>query len=153
MKIKSIDELSIENKENYDRLIKYLMNAAMFDYHIGVEFTNQLPPLAPPISYNNVGRLIIMNARWPYPSEIPFQLAHEIAHVVHEDQHYYSLNDRTVNRGEADANIFAIELLKKYCKENDYYFNTYYDFARAFGIPKKCYYLLTEFRGQEWEQY
>lgn len=153
MKIKSIDELSIENKENQDRLIKYLMNAAMFDYHIGVEFTNHLPPLAPPISYNNVGRLIIMNARWPYPSEIPFQLAHEIAHVVHEDQHYYSLNDRTVNRGEADANIFAIELLQKYCKENDYYFNTYYDFARTFGIPKKCYYLLTEFRGQKWEQY
>ena len=64
MKIESIDELSIENKENYDRLIKYLMNAAMYDYHIGVEFTNKLPPLAPPISYNSGGRLIIMNARW-----------------------------------------------------------------------------------------
>ena len=29
--IRSLDELSIENKENYDHLIKYLMNAAMFD--------------------------------------------------------------------------------------------------------------------------
>lgn len=42
--IKSLDELSIENKENYDKLMRYLMNAAMYDYHIGVEFTNKLPP-------------------------------------------------------------------------------------------------------------
>ena len=37
--IRSLDELSIENKQNYDQLIKYLMNAAMFDYKIGVEFS------------------------------------------------------------------------------------------------------------------
>ena len=111
--IRSFDELSIENKENYDRLIKYLMNAAIFDYKIGVEFSNRLPPFAPSASYNTVGRLIIMNALWPYPTEIPFQLAHEIAHVLHEDQHYYNLNDGTANSGEADANIFAINLLYK----------------------------------------
>ena len=142
--IKSLDELSIENKENYDHLIKYLMNAAMFDYKIGVEFSDRLPPFAPPLSYNHVGRLIIMNARWPYPTEIPFQLAHEIAHVLYEDQQYYNLNDQTVNHGEADANIFAIKLLQKYCKENDYRFDTYYKFAQAFDIPKSCYYLLEE---------
>ncbi|WP_304228642.1 ImmA/IrrE family metallo-endopeptidase [Lactobacillus kitasatonis] len=142
--IRSFDELSIENKENYDRLIKYLMNAAMFDYKIGVEFSNRLPPFAPPLSYNHVGRLIIMNARWPYPTEIPFQLAHEIAHVLNENQHYYNLNDRTTKCGEADANVFAIKLLQKYCKENDYRFDTYYKFAQAFGIPKHVYYLLKE---------
>lgn len=142
--IRSFDELSIENKENYDRLIKYLMNAAMFDYKIGVEFSNRLPPFAPPLSYNHVGRLIIMNARWPYPTEIPFQLAHEIAHVLYEDQQYYNLNDQTVNHGEADANVFAIKLLQKYCKENDYHFDTYYKFAQAFGIPRHVYYLLKE---------
>ena len=144
MKINSLDKLSIDNQENYDRLMKYLMNAAMFDYKIGVEFSNRLPPFAPPISYNHVGRLIIMNALWPYPAEIPFQLAHEIAHVLHEDQHYYNLNDGTANSGEASANIFAIKLLQKYCKENDYRFDTYYKFAQAFGIPKHVYYLLKE---------
>lgn len=82
MKNNILDNLSVENRENYDKLMRYLMNAAMFDYHIGVEFTNKLPPLAPPISYNSGGRLIIMNAHWPYPTEIPFQLAHEIAHVL-----------------------------------------------------------------------
>ena len=142
--IKSLDELSIENKENYDHLIKYLMNAAMFDYKIGVEFSDRLPPFAPPLSYNHVGRLIIMNARWPYPSEIPFQLAHEIAHVLNEDQHYYNLNDRTVNRGEADANIFAIKLLQKYCDDNEYHFDSYYKFAKAFCIPRNLYYIFSD---------
>lgn len=142
--IRSLDELSIENKENYDGLIKYLMNAAMFDYKIGVEFSDRLPPFAPPLSYNHVGRLIIMNAQWPYPTEIPFQLAHEIAHVLNEDQHYYNLNDKTVNRGEADANIFAINLLRKYCEENDYHFDNFYKFAKAFCIPKNLYYLFND---------
>lgn len=142
--IRSLDELSIENKENYDQLIKYLMNAAVFDYKIGVEFTDRLPPFAPPLSYNSMGRLIIMNALWPYPTEIPFQLAHEIAHVLHEEQHYYNLNDQTVDQGETSANIFAIKLLQKYCDDNDYRFDTYYKFAQAFGIPKHVYYLLKE---------
>ncbi len=144
MKNNNFCNLSLDNQENYDRLMKYLMNTAMFDYHIGVEFTNTLPPFAPSASYNTVGRLIIMNALWPYPTEIPFQLAHEIAHVLHEDQHYYNLNDGTANSGEASANIFAIKLLQKYCKENDYRFDTYYKFAKAFGIPKHVYYLLKE---------
>ena len=142
--IRSFDELSIENKENYDRLIKYLMNAAMFDYKIGVEFSNRLPPFAPPLSYNHVGRLIIMNARWPYPTEIPFQLAHEIAHVLNENQHYFNLNDRTTKRGEADANVFAIKLLQKYCDDNEYHFDSYYKFAEAFCIPHSLYYLFND---------
>lgn len=142
--IRSLDELSIENKENYDRLMRYLMNAAMFDYHIGVEFSNQLPPLAPPISYNSIGKLIIMNARWPYPTEIPLQLAHEIAHVLYEEQHYYNLNEQTVSQGETNANIFAIKLLQKYCKENDFHFDSYYKFADAFCIPHRLYYLFDD---------
>ena len=142
--IRSFDELSIENKENYDRLIKYLMNAAMFDCKIGVEFSNRLPPFAPPLSYNHVGRLIIMNARWPYLTEIPFQLAHEIAHVLYEDQQYYNLNDQTVNHGEADANVFAIKLLQKYCDDNEYHFDSYYRFAEAFCIPHNLYYLFND---------
>lgn len=144
MKNNILDNLSIENKENYDKLMCYLMNAAMYDYHIGVEFTNKLPPLAPPISYNSGGRLIIMNARWPYPTEIPFQLAHEIAHVLHEDQHYYNLNDQTINYGEADANIFAINLLRKYCDDNEFHFDSYYKFAKAFCIPHDLYYLFND---------
>lgn len=144
MKNNNLDYLSIENRENYDRLLKFLMNKAMFDYHIGVEFTNQLPPFAPPICYNDPGKCIIMNSRWPYPTEIPFQLAHEIAHVLHENQHYYNLNEKTASRGETNANIFAIKLLQKYCKENDFHFDSYYKFADAFCIPHRLYYLFDD---------
>ena len=144
MKTNNVNDLSIENRENYDRLMKYLMNVAMFDYHIGVEFTNKLPPFAPAVSYNTPGKFIMMNALWAYPTEVPFQLAHEIAHVLHEDQHYYSLNNMTANSGEATANIFAIKLLYKYCKDNEIHFNNYYEFAKAFCIPKHVYYLLEE---------
>ena len=144
MKIRSTNELSIYNQENYDRLMKYLMNTAMFDYHIGVEFTNILPPFAPSASYNKVGRLILMNARWPYPTEIPFQLAHEIAHVLYDDQQYYNLNDKTKNSGEAQANTFAIKLLQRYCIENEFNFSNVSQFAKCFGIPKECYYLLAD---------
>lgn len=42
-----IESLTLENRENYDRLLRYLMNYAMFEYHIGVEFTNRLPVYAP----------------------------------------------------------------------------------------------------------
>lgn len=146
MKNNSIDSLSIENRENYDKLMAYLMNAALFDYHIGVEFSNKLPPLAPPISYNDPARIIIMNARWIYPTQIPFQLAHEIAHVLHENQHYYHLNEKSANSGEADANIFAINLLKKYCADNGFYFDTYYNFAKCFNIPHSLYYLFDDRR-------
>lgn len=142
--IKSLDDLSIENKENYNKLMQYLMNYAMFDLNIGVEFTDKLPSFAPPISYNEPGRLIIMNAKWIYPAQIPFLLAHEIGHVLHENACFYHISDLTANKGEASENIFAIKLLQKYCIENEFHFGSIYQFARCFGIPQECYYLLND---------
>ena len=139
---KSIKEMSLETQENYDKLMTYLMNYAMFEHKIGVEFTDKLPSFAPPISYNKPGRLIIMNAKWIYPVQIPFLLAHEIGHVLHENACFYHISSLTVNKGEANENIFAIKLLQKYCVENEIYFDTWYHFAKCFGVPKECYYLL-----------
>ena len=136
--------MSLETRQNYDRLLKYLMNYAMFDCHIGVEFTNKLPPYAPSVSYNKPGKLIIMNSNWPYPTQIPFLLAHEIYHVLNEEKSYFNLNDRTKNSGEAQANISAIKLLQRYCIENEFHFSNIFQFARSFAIPQECYYLLTD---------
>ncbi|URW71705.1 ImmA/IrrE family metallo-endopeptidase [Lactobacillus kefiranofaciens subsp. kefirgranum] len=83
-----------------------------------------------------------MNAKWIYPAQIPFLLAHEIGHVLHENACFYHISDLTANKGEASENIFAIKLLQKYCVENEIYFDTWYKFAKCFGIPKECYYLL-----------
>lgn len=142
--ITSIENMSLETRQNYDRLLKYLMNYAMFDCHIGIEFTNKLPPYAPSVSYNKPGKLIIMNSSWPYPTQIPFLLAHEICHVLNEEKSYFNLNDRTKNSGEAQANISAIKLLQRYCIENEFHFSSIYQFAQCFGIPKECYYLLAD---------
>lgn len=136
--------MSLETRQNYDRLLKYLMNYAMFDCHIGIEFTNKLPSYAPSVSYNKPGKLIIMNSNWPYPTQIPFLLAHEICHVLNEEKSYFNLNDRTKNSGEAQANISAIKLLQRYCIENEFHFSNIFQFARSFAIPQECYYLLTD---------
>lgn len=139
-----IEEMSLETRENYDKLMQYLMNYAMFDCHIGVEFTNKLPSYAPSVSYNKPGKLIIMNANWLHPTQIPFQLAHEIGHVLHENEAYFNLNDKTKYSGEARENIFAIKLLQRYCTENEFNFSSIYQFARCFGVPQECYYLLVD---------
>ena len=118
---RSIEDMTLENRENYDKLLRYLMNYAMFEHHIGVEFTNRLPAYAPSVSYNAPGKLIIMNANWIRPIEIPFLLAHEIGHVLHEYEAYFHLNNLTKVHGEACENIFAIKLLRQYCTENEFY--------------------------------
>lgn len=69
-------------------------------------------------------------------------MAHEIGHVIEENPEYYHLAYLGVQRGESAANKFAINLLEKYCFENDIWFETIYEFAKAFGVPSRCYYLL-----------
>ncbi|NRO05394.1 hypothetical protein [Lactobacillus helveticus] len=83
-----------------------------------------------------------MNAKWLYPTQIPFLLAHEIGHVLHENACFYNINGLTTDKSEASENVFAIKLLQKYCVENEIYFDTWYKFAKCFGIPEECYYLL-----------
>ena len=139
-----IKNMPLETRENYDKLMTYLMNYAMFEHKIGIEFTDKLPPCAPPISYNKPGKLIIMNARWIYPDQIPFLLAHEIGHVLHENACFYHISSLTANKGEANENLFAIKLLQKYCIENEFHFGSIYQFSRCFGIPQECYYLLAD---------
>lgn len=142
--ITSIEDMSLETRKNYDRLMQYLMNYAIFDCHIGIQFSNRLPFYAPSVSYNEPGKLIIMNSNWLYPTQIPFLLAHEIGHVFYEEEKYFNLNDITKRSGEAQANVFAIKLLRRYCTENEYHFSSCYQFARCFGIPCECYYLLAD---------
>lgn len=133
--------LSIENQENYNNLLKWLMNYALA-HHIGVSFTHELPPYAPPTSFSKPGKLILMNGNWKPMTEIPYSLAHEIGHVMLECPEYYHLALNGKIKGEYTANRFAIDLLKEYCLENDYYYSTTYSFALSFCIPHRYHYLL-----------
>lgn len=141
--IKHFNELSLENQVNYNELLVYLMNYAL-EHEIGIDWTHKLPAYAPPVSYDKPKKLIIMNAEWENIVEIPFQLAHEIGHIFCEYSDYFHLNKITNYKGEAVANIFAIQLLQQYCLENEFYYSNCYTFAKAFGIPKKLFYLLEE---------
>lgn len=69
-------------------------------------------------------------------------LAHEIGHVVEEVPEFYKLAYLGKEKGEFSANRFAINLLALYCFENDIWYDNYYGFAKAFGIPKDKYYIL-----------
>lgn len=136
-----MNSMSIENQENYDRLIRWLSNYA-FQHKIGLEFKPNLPSYAPPTSFNFPGNLIIMNRNWIPKTEIPFSFAHEIGHVLLEYAPYYNCAYLGKDKGEYAANIFAINLLKQYCQENEYHYNNIYSFANSFGIPSKVRYLL-----------
>ena len=123
-----------------DNVLKWLMNYCM-EHDIGVLYKKDLPETAPSDSWQNP-KLIIFNANYYKVNERPFMLAHEIGHVIDEVPEYYKLAHLGIEKGEFSANRFAINLLALYCFENDIWYGTYYDFAKAFGIPKDKYYIL-----------
>lgn len=123
-----------------NEVITWLMNYCM-DHDIGIIYKKNLPQTAPSDSWHNP-KLIIFNANFYKKSERPFMLAHEIGHVVEEVPEYYKLAYLGIEKGEFSANRFAINLLALYCLDNDIYFDNYYSFAKAFGIPKDKYYIL-----------
>lgn len=125
-----------------DNILKWLMNYC-YDHGIGVVYGNDLPPTAPSDSWCNP-KLVIFNDNFHHPNEKPFMMAHEIGHVVEGNPEYYKLAYLGKVRGEYSANIFAINLLKEYCLDNDIWYENIYDFAKAFGIPTKYYYLLDD---------
>ena len=123
-----------------NKVITWLMNYCM-KHGIGVIYQKKLPETAPSDSWHNP-KLIIFNANYYKVNERPFMMAHEIGHVVEEVPEFYKLAHLGIEKGEFSANRFAINLLALYCLDNDIYFDNYYSFARAFGIPKDKYYIL-----------
>lgn len=123
-----------------NKVIAWLMNYCM-KHDIGVLYRKDLPENAPSDSWHNP-KLIIFNANYYKVNERPFMLAHEIGHVVEEVPEFYKLAHLGIEKGELSANRFAINLLTLYCFENGMWYDNYYDFAKAFGIPKDKYYIL-----------
>lgn len=124
----------------YDDIIAYELNFA-FANGIGYIMDKNLPSDAPSVGYAGKFPMIHINTNWHDKNELPFIIAHEIGHVLLENGTYYHLAFRGKQRGEATANIFAIQLLLRYCQDNDLYFDTYYNFAECFKIPRSQYYL------------
>ncbi|WDQ20899.1 ImmA/IrrE family metallo-endopeptidase [Lactiplantibacillus plantarum] len=117
-----------------DEIITYLCNYSL-DHKVGFQLENRLNPDDVSVS-NGLLRLVIINLNWNNPTEIPFQFAHEISHVLNGDTgtNYYSTQYPMIKE-EYEANKRAIKILLDYCKLNDIEFNSKIQFLEAFGIP------------------
>ncbi|MGV0167644.1 hypothetical protein ACRYI5_03465 [Furfurilactobacillus sp. WILCCON 0119] len=95
----------------------------------------------PPAS-NPKSRTIVMNLNWQYQRQIPFQLAHEMEHIKHQDDQfailYFGTNmkvdfERAANTSAiydlAEIYLNNLELEYTLAKAN------YADFTKTFGIP------------------
>lgn len=123
-----------------DNVLAWLTNYAM-DHGIGIIFDKNLPLDAPSDSWE-FPPMAIINTNWHNKNELPFITAHEICHVLYGSAEYFHFARRGVESGESDANLGAIKLLLQCARETDMHFDTYYQFADVFCIPKKHYYLI-----------
>lgn len=114
-------------------------------HHIEINFVNYLDPKAKSYAFR-LPKVIYFNDKWFRIDEKPFLLAHEIGHTMCAREDMVKSSDSYCNKSknECKANRFAIRLLRKYCEENDIFFDSVYNFASFFGIPSRCFYILEE---------
>lgn len=132
-----------QKQDARDEVIKWLMNYAL-DHNFGVVFTYNAHKDDPSESFPEF-RTAVINANYRNIDEIPFIIGHELGHLIlgHDSQNYYSSPAQKI-RMERAANEYSLSLLIKYCELHEIYFYNKFVFAKSFGIPKDCYYLLTK---------
>ena len=61
---------------------------------------------------DTISRVLIYNTTWHNQREIPFQIAHEIGHILNgDDGVYYYSTDRSAQICEGDANRTALHII------------------------------------------
>lgn len=84
------------------------------DHNIKILETKQLKPDTPSSS-NVKKRKVVLNMLTPNKNELPFQLAHEIAHILNNDSGIlYFSSTSNHSKIETNANKLAIKILMKY---------------------------------------
>lgn len=122
-------------------VMTYLINLG-FDYGISTTLTDQLPDNFPSSSSLRKQKVLI-NMNWKNNTEIPFILAHELAHLINKDSGINYYKSVTIhNKTEFEANKTAIDLFINYCHANDIEFNNPIRFCEQFGIPTELEYIV-----------
>lgn len=108
------------------------------EHSIDVQWTTKLDPFTPPACRLDT-RIVLMNMLWHRPIEIPFQLAHEISHILNgdpEDEFFYHATYTGRRSVEYKANVGAVKLLVPlYCDEVDQQDANSVAFEELFAIP------------------
>lgn len=117
-----------------DEVIEYLLNFALSKGY-GFILTDKLKPTTPSCA-NQQQNKIVINTNWTNKNELPFQIAHEIGHMLNGDEGvlYYS-SYASHSKIETNADNKAIDLLLNYCIDMDKTTNNYSDFMYYYGIP------------------
>lgn len=118
-----------------DNVINYLLNYAT-KHNIRYKLTEALPSSFPSCAFPK-SRRVMINMKWRNPHELPFQIAHELGHVLNGDngvRYYESFPTRS--KTEYQANLTGIRLLLKFCADNDINVDNPLSFAERFGIPE-----------------
>ncbi len=77
---------------------------------------------------------MLINMNWYKQDEIPMQ----IGHLINGEKYYMS--DINKIKIEHRADMFAIDLIKQYCIENDIEINSKIELIQNFGIPESKIY-------------
>lgn len=100
---------------------------------IGWLSLNKYTPPSASTKYNKIA----MNENWHNQEEIPFQLAHELAHIINHDDcemAFYHASYSSQERIEREANIGAIKLLLPIFNDMGYS-NNPVTFMQVFHVP------------------
>ncbi|AQW21762.1 hypothetical protein PL11_007470 [Lentilactobacillus curieae] len=118
-----------------DELINYLCNYA-YKHHIGFILSSDRmrSDYVPTSSY--LMKLVIINMNWDPKTQIPFQFAHEMGHIINGDSDVVTVSTTTI-REENSADKFAIDLLIEYAKLNEIPTYNAVKFTELFGIPTR----------------
>ncbi|MBN7275548.1 ImmA/IrrE family metallo-endopeptidase [Ligilactobacillus pobuzihii] len=117
-----------------DSVVEYLLNFAL-DKGFGFILTDKLKPDTPSCA-NPQQNKIVINTNWRNKNELPFQIAHEIGHMLNGDEGtlYYNTYS-SHSKIENNADNKAIDLLLDYCVDMDKTNSNYSDFMYYYGIP------------------
>ncbi len=100
---------------NTEDMVWDLLHLAM-DHNIDVQWAGVLSKYTPPACRIDT-RIVCMNSNWHRPKEIPFQLAHELAHIIYgapEDICFYTSSFTGKSSVEYKANVGAVKFLVPY---------------------------------------
>lgn len=118
-------------------LIKCMLNYAL-DAHIGFELVNLEPDMQSFTIKNH--SLIIINLNWHNKKEIPFQIAHEISHIINSDNIvlYKSKSCKYKLSYEHNADLKALNILIPiYLSKIEYTSNNIYPLMNQLSIPSR----------------